>query len=132
MRYAVTSNDEGMTFIGGRYEKDLVEPTKQACQGSLLSIQLPTGNKSNSVVLFANPATTEEKRSNMTITVSVDDCSSWKPGKVIHRGPAAYSDMAFTEDGLITLAYERGDTQPYETIAVDQMNPAWLLVHEGL
>ena len=134
MRYAIISNDEGMTFTGGRYEKNLIEPTKQACQGSLLTIPQAATTKfqNETFALFANPATVHEKRSNMRIAVSVDNCSTWMPGKVVHAGPAAYSDMAFTDDGLITLVYERGDKEPYETIAVDQINLAWLLGNSTL
>jgi hypothetical protein len=118
-----------MSFNWGRYEEDLIEPTGNGCQGSLLAV--PNEIRGGTAVVFANPFTTKRDRSNLRLAVSTDNARSWfDGGRVVYQGPSAYSDMAFADNGLITLVYERGKEGPYEEIAVDQLNLAWLMANQ--
>ena len=117
-----------MSFNWGRQEEGLIEPSGNGCQGSILAV--PNELRGGTAVVFANPNTTKRDRSNMRLAVSTDDAKTWSYGRVIYPGPAAYSDMAFADSGLVTLVYERGKEGPYEQISVDQMNLAWVMANE--
>jgi sialidase-1 len=106
-RSVATSHDGGLTFSNSSFDEALIEPV---CQGSL--IRLGKGRKA--VLLFANPAST--KRENMTVRLSRDNGQTWPDSKVIHKGPAAYSNLAGLKDGSIGLLYEKGERGPYEVI----------------
>ena len=51
---------------------------------------------------------------------------TWSNGKVLHAGPAAYSDLCLDAEQRICCLYERGETDPYETISFDQFDLGWL------
>jgi sialidase-1 len=98
------SHDEGESWSEVRLDDALIEPI---CQAGLL--RLPDDR-----VLFSNPASTQ--RGRMTVRVSADRCRTWSAGKLLHDGPAAYSDLALAADGRVCCLYERGDTDAYERI----------------
>ena len=52
----------------------------------------------------------------MTVRLSRDDGKTWAHAKVIHPGPAAYSNLIELNKKEIGLLYERGDKTPYDTI----------------
>ncbi|HWQ56858.1 MAG TPA: exo-alpha-sialidase [Bryobacteraceae bacterium] len=108
-RAVSTSVDGGLTWTAPVLDEALIEPV---CQGSLLR----AGSGKESVLLFANPADT--RRRNMTVRLSRDGGATWRVAKVIHPGPAAYSNLVDLRQGWIGLLYERGDEQPYETITL--------------
>lgn len=114
------SRDHGASFGGFRWEDALVEPT---CQASLVRLT-DEYNHDRNRVLFANPASTTRER--MTIRLSEDESETWSVGKVLHEGPAAYSDLAVTPEGTICCLYERGDEMPYETLALARFDLEWL------
>ena len=76
-------------------------------------------------VLFANPASTARER--LTVRLSTDECHSWSAGKLLHAGPAAYSDLAVLGDGTICCLYERGEASPYETLTLARFDLDWLI-----
>lgn len=121
-RRVAWSHDQGNTFVDFRWDETLVEPI---CQASLVRLSdKQTGDRNR--VLFANPASTSRER--MTIRLSDDECRSWSSGKVLHAGPAAYSDLAVAADGTICCLYERGDEHPYETLTLARFDLDWLMV----
>ena len=65
-------------------------------------------------------------RVNMTVRLSYDECQSWPVARRLHDGPAAYSDLAVTPDGMIHCLYERGDEHPYEALCLARFDLAWL------
>jgi sialidase-1 len=108
------SRDGGMCFTESGWDEGLVEPI---CQASVV-------RHSSGRVLFANPASTARER--FTVRVSEDECRSWSAGKVLHAGPAAYSDLAVLPDGTICCLYERGEANPYETLTLACFDLDWL------
>ncbi|HHE55212.1 MAG TPA: exo-alpha-sialidase [Caldithrix abyssi] len=123
------SHDGGQTFTEFGVDSQLVEPV---CHASLLRLTEPD---EENVILFANPAVKARKtwdgasRRRMTVCLSFDDARSWTVKKLIYPGPCAYSSMAKGRNGLVFLAYERGDlgtTNSRQDIAVARFNLSWL------
>ncbi|MCC6489710.1 MAG: exo-alpha-sialidase [Candidatus Hydrogenedentes bacterium] len=119
-RYVSTSPDRGVTWTPARMDAALVEPV---CQGSALRLSLEKDGGKNRV-LFSNPAS--EKRENMTVRVSYDECGTWPVAKTLWAGPSAYSDLVVCGDKTIGCLFERGEKSPYETITFAQFPLEWL------
>lgn len=100
------SDDGGMTWSDISPDPVLVEPI---CQASLLS------HPRKRLLFFLNPADMES-RQNMTLRVSADGGKIWKTSYLLHRGPAAYSDMTIMKNNGIGCLYEAGARSPYEGI----------------
>ena len=107
-RAVALSHDEGQSWTEPRLAEDLVGPQ---CQASVLGIATESGQR---CWVFSNPATT--KRSRMTLKLSFDDGRRWPVTHILTPGPAAYSDLAFTKDGMVLCLYECGDRHAYERI----------------
>jgi hypothetical protein len=107
------SGDAGKTFEAPfAINSSLVSPV---VQGSLLRYSaLDQGGDVNRI-LFAAPGD-PAKRTGMTVRSSFDEARSWNSGKVIYRGPSAYSDLVKLPGGQIGLLYESGGNNPYERI----------------
>jgi sialidase-1 len=111
-RQVAFSDDGGLSWYGQRFDTALVEPI---CQASLARYSAPEGPEGH-ILLFSNPAS--ERRENMTVRVSFDEGQSWPGRRLLHPGPAAYSDLAVMPDGTALCLYERGAEHPYEEIAL--------------
>ena len=111
-RQIAFSRDGGTTWIDQRFDEALIDPI---CQASLQRYAWP-GSKGGSVVLFSNPASTE--RINMTVRASKDDGLTWPVKLALYAGPSAYSDLAVLANGTALCLYERGESNPYESIAL--------------
>ena len=120
-RACAWSEDGGLSWSEKVELDDLPDPD---CQGSITRFTDRDSHDKNRVV-FANCATTEA-RENLTVRVSYDECKTWATSKVVHAGPAAYSDMAVATDMTICCLYERGVSHPYESIRLAQFNIEWL------
>lgn len=114
------SFDNGNTFSQFGWADELVEPI---CQASVIRFTDAVSYDKNRI-LFSNPASAN--RELMTIRISYDECMTWNAGKVLHTGPAAYSDLCIAEDMSICCLYECGDSNPYETITFAQFDLEWL------
>ena len=114
------SSDSGDTFTEFGYEEDLIEPI---CQASMVRYTDANQHDKNRI-LFSNPASTSRER--MTIRISYDECQSWSSGKVLHAGPAAYSDLCIDSDMNICCLYERGENRASETLSFAKFDLAWL------
>ncbi len=114
------SDDQGMTWSPVHDDDALIEPR---CQASIIRYSTESSVGKNRV-LFSNPAS--EKRENMTVRVSYDECRTWPVARSLHTGPAAYSDLVVLPDGAIGCLYERGDTHPYERITFARFSLQWL------
>jgi sialidase-1 len=109
-RKIAMSDDGGMTWSNIFSDTALVEPI---CQASLLTCTLP-GRRSGKM-LFLNPAD-ENKRQNMTLRLSYDEGNSWPVSRVLHSGPAAYSDLTILKSGDIGCLYEAGKNSAYQGV----------------
>lgn len=82
---------------------DVLDPPVVQC--SLLSV-------APRLLLFSGPdddGPTGPGRSDLRIRYSNNQAESWRDGPLIHRGPAAYSDMVQTADDRVGVLFECGD-----------------------
>ena len=118
-RAVAVSRDLGATFGEFRWDGALIEPV---CQASI--VRWPQADNG---LLFANPASATD-RIRMTIRHSADEGHSWPRAKLLHAGPAAYSDLAVSDEGNALCLYEKGNDGPYETLTLARFDVAWLSV----
>lgn len=123
------SGDGGLTFSPRQVDATLIEPTLwNGCQASMVRYRAagPSAGAADDCVLFANPATNVNERVNMAVRLSRDNCRTWPVSRVLHAGPAAYSDITVAPDGTILCLYEGGDENPYQTLRLARFNLEWL------
>ncbi len=110
-RAAAWSSDEGASWQGLRLDAQLPDPV---CQGTALA----NGN----TLYFCNAADSRERK-RLTLRKSLDGGETWSAGRVIHAGPAAYSDLTLLPDGRIACLFEGGDQDAYEGIFLAVLKP---------
>ncbi len=114
VRQTSTSSDGGETWSELVADSTLIEPV---CQGSLVSFV----KGRSSMLAFSNPAS-QTSRSNMTVRLSYDQGKTWKEKKVLHEGPAAYSNLVVLPNGNLACLYEAGAKRPYESIVFQEVS----------
>ncbi len=114
------SNDRGRTWSEPELHPQVHCPT---CQASLQRFSLPTENGKDRI-LYSGPG--GPGRTHMTVRLTYDEGKSWPVARVIHPGPAAYSDLVVLKDGTIGCLYERGEKHPYEGIVFARFTLGWL------
>ena len=67
------------------------------------------------ILYFCNAADSKERK-RLTVRKSLDGGETWRPGAVIHEGPAAYSDLTLLPDGRIACLFEAGVQDAYDGI----------------
>jgi len=117
-RVAARSADGGLTWSEARTDESLYDST---CQAATLAFDSPEGKR---LVLFCNPA--GKGRKHLTVRLSPDGGKTWPVAKTVEPGPAGYSDMTVTPEGIICVAYENGQRRYSERITVARFNLAWL------
>lgn len=106
------SSDYGLTWSEGLYDTNL---PCSSCQASILRYSWP--DEEEGKILFMNPNSSKLwDRRDLTVRVSDDEGQSWSRSKLLHEGPAGYSDMALLPDGRVACVYEGGETAYYENI----------------
>ncbi len=120
-RQQAVSVDGGMTWTGQSHVAELADPI---CQASLRRLSW-AGEGRQSVLLFANPASTRRER--MTLRASLDEGGTWPLSRLVDARPSAYSSLAVLKDGRIGLLYEVGEKGPYERIVFRGLPSAWIL-----
>ncbi|MFF0264857.1 exo-alpha-sialidase [Kribbella sp. NPDC004536] len=96
------------------------EITAPGIQGSVLC--LPDGR-----LLLSTPVNPTSRR-ELTVFVSSDSGTSWKPAHVVHEGMAGYSDLVLLADGSVGIFYEAGETSSFATLRFQRL----ALDHTGL
>ncbi len=119
-RAVAWSRDGGASFAPIVHDAALLEPI---CEASVCRFTTASTHDRNRV-LFANPAS--RTRDHLTVRLSYDECRTWPVGRLLHAGPAAYSDLCIAPDMNICCLYERGAEGPYERITLARFNLAWL------
>jgi sialidase-1 len=119
-RQVATSDDLGGQWTNAAANAELIEPPAQA---SIVRLTAASSGDRNRL-LFSNPASVRRER--MTVRVSYDEGSTWPVARLIHLGPAAYSNLIALPDGAIGLLFERGDRSPYERITFARFTLEWL------
>lgn len=102
-RFFSISHDKGLTWSNWWDKTDLVDP---ACNGEIkyYTSSLDGFEKDriiHSILYSANG------RKNLSILVSYDNGETWPVKKVLWPNGAAYSSLAFLDDGTILCYYER-------------------------
>ena len=113
-RAFAVSHDEGDSFDAFGWHDELIDPV---CQAAVLSL-------GGDHLVFGNAAS--RRRERLTLRSSLDGGQSWSAGRVLHSGPAAYSDLAELPDGNLGCLYEAGSEGPYEHLRWARFRPDWL------
>ncbi len=116
------SRDGGATFAQRGLAEELIDPR---VQGSVLRVAAVDEGDDHNEILFSNPAHTNARR-KMTVRRSLDETETWDCGKLIHRGPSAYSDLVRLKDGAAGVLYEHGYEKRYERIRFASWPAGWL------
>ena len=112
------SEDGGASWSPVRYDPHLPEPS---CQGSIIRFT-DTSQFEKNRILIATPADPSQ-RSHLTVRVSYDECQTWPVSKILHEGPAAYSDLAVTSERDILCLYEANE---YSELVMARFDIEWL------
>jgi sialidase-1 len=123
------SVDGGASFVRGATED---YPTFQPASGvldppvvqcSLLRVARSADGDRADVILFSGPDDSGPSgpgRSDLRIRYSIDGTRTWRDGRLIHIGPAAYSDMVRLEErrSSVGILFEAGSPggSPYERL----------------
>jgi sialidase-1 len=116
-RAVAVSKDGGHTWSTPVLDLSLPCPT---CQASVLRLR-------DNEVVFSNPAASNftdydaPSRRAMTVRLSLDDAKTWPHSRLLHQGPAAYSDLAVLSDGTILCLFENGDDAYHERITIARL-----------
>ena len=108
------SDDGGQSWSPVSYDAALIEPI---CQASLLRLRHGPRSLQETQLLFSNPAS-QKSRDHLTVRLSRDGGKTWPASKVLHEGPAAYSNLIELADGTLACLYERGEKNAYQTIVL--------------
>ncbi len=122
------SSDGGQTWSDVSFDQGLSSPV---CQASIIRYTDARRHDKNRI-LFSSP--TGRERERMAVRISYDECKTWSAGKVVHAGPAAYSDLCVAADMTACCLYECGQVKPnrnrrhsaYDSIRLARFNLAWL------
>ena len=117
------SSDGGFTFDNDfSLEPSITSPVVQA---SVLRYSAVDRGSTRDLLLYSGPAHPSQRR-EMRVRRSFDEAESWDAGKIIHAGPAAYSDLAITENSLVGVLFEAGDDELYERVDFATFGVLWL------
>jgi len=110
------SRDGGESWSNIYPDPQLPEPI---CQASL--IKSTWKEDGENLFLFSNPSH-PNRRENMMLKISKDEAVSWSDSILLHKGPAAYSDITIIKKRVLGCLYEAGEKSPYETITFKRVN----------
>jgi sialidase-1 len=109
------------------FDEELFEPV---CMAGL--IKVPSENsQTKSLLIFSNPDSRDipkHPRRNLTIKASYDEGQTWPVQKVLHAGPAGYSDLAFGGGDVFCLYETNRESEGWNyTIVLKRFKLGWLL-----
>ena len=129
------SHDGGETWTPLEPEPQLPEPT---CQSSIVRWTDPREAEPDFYIHAGitldrrlSTATVKEPgevigRQRLAISVSSDECRTWREMRVLHARAAAYSDLVVLPDANILCIYEGGKDDAYESIRAARFNRPWV------
>ncbi|NWF84670.1 MAG: exo-alpha-sialidase [Bryobacteraceae bacterium] len=96
-RRAVTYSPDGISnWTAPQFHQGLFETV---CMASMI--------RAGARLVFAGPSTLP--RNDLRVRLSLDEGQTWPHSKLLLAGPAGYSDMAASPDGVISILYEQVD-----------------------
>ncbi|MET8311785.1 sialidase family protein [Micromonospora sp. NPDC005173] len=112
------STDGGQSLVlPYRPQATLVGPV---VQGSVLQLSGP-----KAPLVYSGPAD-PASRAAMTLRISTDQGSTWRPALALSGLPAGYSDLVQLDSRTVGVLYETGNFGPYETITFRRVPAAEL------
>ncbi|MCR6484993.1 glycoside hydrolase [Amycolatopsis sp. OK19-0408] len=106
------SVDGGRTLVKPYQVQPAVSGTK--VEGSVLQTTIPW------LLVYSGPAD-PATRAVLQLRLSTDRGHTWRPGRTLTGGPAAYSDLVQADPGTVGVLYETGAAGPYETIVFQRI-----------
>ncbi|MEU8636402.1 sialidase family protein [Amycolatopsis sp. NPDC048633] len=106
------SVDGGKTLVRPYRVQPSVSGTK--VEGSVLQTTVPW------LMAYSGPAD-PATRTVMQLRLSTDFGHTWRPGRTLTTGPAAYSDLIQADPGTVGILYETGTAGPYEKIVFERV-----------
>ena len=119
-RAVAWSRDGGESFSPTVRDAALPEPI---CQASICRFTDSVQHDRNRVI-FSNPASSG--RDHLTVRLSYDECRTWPVSRLLHAGPAAYSDLCVTPDMEICCFYECSDDDERHSLRLARFDLEWL------
>jgi len=118
------SSDGGETFDGAyAFEPGITTPV---VEGAVLRYSARERGAEQDRLLYSGPAHPTERR-ELRVRLSTDEAQRWDAGKVLHDGPAAYSDLVLTLESRIGVLFEAGtEQQQYARIDFTRFGVLWL------
>jgi sialidase-1 len=77
-------------------------------QNSAMRFAATDRGDERNVIVYSCPGHATQRR-DLTIWTSFDECATWSGKTVVHRGPAAYSDLIKFNERQIGVLYEAGE-----------------------
>lgn len=113
------SDDGGETFYTPSSRDVAFQPCESVLdppvvQCSLLRVRSTAAGDASDLILFCGPdedGPTGPGRSDLRLRYSTNEADTWYDGRLIHIGPAAYSDMTLIDTDHIGILYEAGDAE---------------------
>ncbi|KAK3523951.1 hypothetical protein QTP70_016754 [Hemibagrus guttatus] len=123
-RVEALSNSSGVNFDPTHFSQNLVECGHHGCQGSVLSIAVPTEQKNSTSdtenwLLYSHP-TDRDKRKDLGVYLNKSplSASGWSKPRIIYHGPSGYSDLTPCEEpDRFACLMECGKNSELEQIA---------------
>jgi sialidase-1 len=105
-RAVAYSSDGGSTFAA----PFAAEPgiTTPVVQNSAIRFAATDRGDNRNILVYSCPGHAKERR-DLTILASFDEGASWPVKRLVHQGPAAYSDLIKLNDKQIGVLYEAGE-----------------------
>ena len=121
-RLVAHSSDGGRTYDAPfAAEPNITTPV---VQNSLIRFAATDRGGAGNILVHSGPGH-PKRRSDLTIRVSYDEGATWPVATVLHRGPAAYSDLVALHGERIGVLYEAGsplyDEVVFATLALDDV-----------
>ena len=105
-RYYSISRDGGATWTEPVRDLELLDTS---CQASILRHPFRHQGQERVAILFANPASTFQKRVNMTVRMSYDDGNTWPVARTLYPGPCDYCSLVSLPDETVGILYSNGE-----------------------
>jgi sialidase-1 len=104
-RAVAYSSDGGQTFDAPFQAEPAI--TTPVVQNSAIRLAAKNRGDERNILVYSCPGHPKERR-DMTLLLSFDEGKSWPVKRIMHRGPAAYSDLAKLDDRHVGVLFEAG------------------------